>query len=724
MLGDCLKSESHTDEGPPEKRQKTNTDFVKSLLFASTAGSSGDGSSTVGMARPAEAPDAPAAVEAVTKDPMKTAREIMDKASTDFEDSPKDKITLAGLVRHLSEAPISNCALSSHHRLTMLLIIEGDRWRAHSKKCFYYTGGCWDQVEAFDIQGWGYIAALEGAFTKIGGAGVDDYKCPEWKWPALQGVVGQMLRQDAVTLATLYKDAKEHSDALKKATDNKGWKGNWALRAVDTMCTFKAAMDRGATRTPLTVLFLKTCDTPKPRSQGVTFTDCYLDSNWDLASPRPENDCYMRAPYQLFWSEDETKAAGIDVAKWDEQLPVFLKGLYYKNEAVFQLELASLKLAFLRVNSANMNFKIGHGGDGKHMEATLQRNLVGEANAHYLDCGVFHDRSECDANAHMVSDIWKRFIVGEELSCRDLRRMQKDQELNYENIPVLAETGTSRNKLREQLERRIICSRMGKATFVHNEEDIPQDTLDEFLSHPWIAARFLHKYLRPFAKKCTGHDSLVMLDNIKALSTEMYKDLAWLASRLSGGVDPPPEGGQPTGAIEKNLIVSAHAGAPMQAVVKAHLVETVDCKPGTRKQRKKGASKWQNRTAAIGKSNARLFTQCDTNALRRHMVNYDKMLLAWEACGGADAFGDWEDWGNPSDNIDNASTLVAGGSVEWYAMVLEHLTTPVTRFGGVSTTKTRCVEMPSLVELQEHAKGKTDRRQAALDAFIARCPPH
>ena len=34
-----------------------------------------------------------------------------------------------------------------------------------------------------------------------------------------------MLRQDAVTLATLCNYAKEQSDALKKATDNKGWKG-------------------------------------------------------------------------------------------------------------------------------------------------------------------------------------------------------------------------------------------------------------------------------------------------------------------------------------------------------------------------------------------------------------------------------------------------------------------------------------------------------------------
>ncbi|CAK0861635.1 unnamed protein product, partial [Prorocentrum cordatum] len=727
MIGDGLQGESRADEEPPEKRQKTSADFVKSLLFASSSGSSGGGPSALGMARPVEAPEAPAAVEAVTKDPMTTAMEIMEKVATDFDDLPKDKRILVGLVRYLSEAPISNYALSNHHRLTMLLIVEGDRWRAHSKGCFYYTGGCRDQVEAFDIKGWDFIAALEGVFAKIGGAGVEDHDCPDWKWSALQGVIGEMPRQDAVTLATLCNEAKKHSDALTKATGNKGWKGNWALRAVDLMCAFKAAVDKGATRTPLTMLPLKTCDTPKPRSQGVTFTDCYLDSSWDTAVPKPENNCYMRVPYQFFWSDDDIAKAGIDVVEWGQRLTMFLQGLYCMNEP----------------------------------SSSWSWNIVGEANAHYLDCGVFYDRSEwrksggaawnksivriqeCDANARMVSDIWKRFIVAEELSCRvnygftvqrTFGECKKDQELNYENIPVLEKTGGTRKKLCEQLERRIRCSRMGKATFVHSDDDvcheegrfkkIPQDTLDEFLSRPWVVARFLHKYLRPFARNYTPNESLVMLDDIKSLSTEMHRDLVWLASRLSGGDDPPPEDGQVADVVERTLIAAARANTPAKPVVKACLIETLDCIPGTRKPGEKGSSKWQNITSAIGKSNLRLFTQADTNVLRKLMVNYDKMMRTWNTCGGRGVLGDWEEWGNPFDHIDNASTLVADGSVEWYAMILEHLSTPVTALDGVSTTKVRCVEMPSLGALQEYANGKTDRRQPVLDAYIQRCVAH
>eukprot|EP00959_Pyramimonas_sp_CCMP1952_P427256 8948260-Pyramimonas_sp.AAC.1 len=64
-------------------------------------------------------------------------------------------------MRFSSEAPISNHALFKYHRLGMLLIIEGDRWRARSKERIYHAGWCWDQVEVFDIKGWEYLAAPE-----------------------------------------------------------------------------------------------------------------------------------------------------------------------------------------------------------------------------------------------------------------------------------------------------------------------------------------------------------------------------------------------------------------------------------------------------------------------------------------------------------------------------------------------------------------------------------
>eukprot|EP00959_Pyramimonas_sp_CCMP1952_P163211 3411840-Pyramimonas_sp.AAC.1 len=68
--------------------------------------------------------------------------------------------------------------------------------------------------------------------------------------------------------------------------------------------------------------------------------------------------------------------AGVDRAGWEAKLTRFLKGLGYDNEDVFKLELAFLKLAFTRICSGKMKFKIGSGGGGKHMETVLEQNLL------------------------------------------------------------------------------------------------------------------------------------------------------------------------------------------------------------------------------------------------------------------------------------------------------------------------------------------------------------
>eukprot|EP00959_Pyramimonas_sp_CCMP1952_P025224 528973-Pyramimonas_sp.AAC.1 len=69
-----------------------------------------------------------------------------------------------------------------------------------------------------------------------------------------------------------------------------------------------------------------------------------------------------------------------------------------------------------------------------------------------------------------------------------------------------------------------------------------------------------------------------MLGDIKSLSTETYRNLKRLASRLSGGVDPPPEDCQASDAIERNLIAPAHKGTPSNGrLIKANLIENLDC---------------------------------------------------------------------------------------------------------------------------------------------------
>ena len=109
-----------------------------------------------------------------------------------------------------------------------------------------------------------------------------------------------------------------------------------------------------------------------------------------------------------------------------------------------------------------MLFQIGRGGDGKGMEAILDAALFGTLASATLDCGVFLDRQEFRKSAELawnksniriqemhslvrfISDIWKRFVVDEEIDCRVnygftskrcFGHSMKVQELNYENVP-------------------------------------------------------------------------------------------------------------------------------------------------------------------------------------------------------------------------------------------------------------------------------------------------
>ena len=83
----------------------------------------------------------------------------------------------------------------------------------------------------------------------------------------------------------------------------------------------------------------------------------------------------------------------------------------------------------------------------------------------------------------------------------------KIQELNFENIPTIEEC-KDRLQACEQLKRRIVCFRMGKARFVLDENQvdhkqgifllIPQDELVPFLTHPLTASVFFSDWCLPF----------------------------------------------------------------------------------------------------------------------------------------------------------------------------------------------------------------------------------
>ena len=60
-----------------------------------------------------------------------------------------------------------------------------------------------------------------------------------------------------------------------------------------------------------------------------------------------------------------------------EQLQTFVKSFYYDNESLFTLKLAMLHLAIKKIPTGKILFEVGGGGDGKAMEAILERNILG-----------------------------------------------------------------------------------------------------------------------------------------------------------------------------------------------------------------------------------------------------------------------------------------------------------------------------------------------------------
>ncbi|CAE7447303.1 unnamed protein product, partial [Symbiodinium sp. CCMP2456] len=215
-----------------------------------------------------------------------------------------------------------------------------------------------------------------------------------------------------------------------------------------------------------------------------------------------------------------------------------------------------------------MLFQIGKGGDGKGMEAILDKALFGELATSTLDCGVFLDRAEfrksaelawnranvriqeIDHNGRFVADIWKRFVVDEDIDCRvnygftAKRRFgecMKIQELNYDNIPIIEE-----------------------------------DELTTLLAHPVTAAIYLREYCIPFFQETSLTECLHMIHDLSSVHPDLARDTDWLASRLSGGNAPPPGVEKDLMSTYNELLVATHEATPHRRLIKEYLVHKVE----------------------------------------------------------------------------------------------------------------------------------------------------
>ena len=149
----------------------------------------------------------------------------------------------------------------------------------------------------------------------------------------------------------------------------------------------------------------------------------------------------------------------------------------------------------------------------------------------------------------------------------------------------------------EQLRRRILCFRMGKATFVDRPEDvdeangkflkIPQDELTAFFDNRVVATVLLQDYCFRFFVENPVSSCLRYINDPSLVSDELVSDRNWLAMRLSGGTGMPEDMDDGTSANE--IVRVVHKNTPMKPVIKSYLINKIANLPGSVGPTRKGS---------------------------------------------------------------------------------------------------------------------------------------
>ena len=678
--------------------------------------------------------------------------------SNNYPNLPVHVRTMMELMNCIASMNVSNYQMSTKQKLLLIMLVDGEHWRAHDRQMFYYENGVWKMKPSLTIEVWDLFLAVEGLLLTVSKHFEDQEgdARPAWNWNAIRDVVSDTIQGHVHDALHFFGNvAKEASDHLRQVTSNKAWKALWLRRCADMLASFRVNWDSNKVQS-LSKLFLLEWDTPLPKSQGVCFRDVYLDADWKPASKSPSNDCYMHVDYAFYIENLLQEYPNINLQQHQEGLRLFLESLYFQNEHIFQVKLCFLHAAFKKACTSKMIFEIGKGGDGKGMEAYLDRAVLGEDQSATLDCGVFLDRQEfrksaefawnkanvriqeMDQHARFVADLWKRFIVDEEIDCRvnygftSKRRFgssMKVQELNFENIPTIEEC---RDRLQacEHLKRRIVCFRMGKARFVLDDHAvnyehgvfrlIPQDELVPFLTHPATASCFFRDWCLPFFQENSLDECLKMILDLSHVHEDLVNDTNWLASRLSGWNGPPPGTDIDLQTENDELITIVHRKTPMKTFIKEYLISKVEDIPGAVQSTRGRRTKLQFFLSALDHSTIILFRQHDQHAFEKLLVDWASLAAAMDAHGGALAFGQWKDWGCTFD--------LRHLQQEWESNLFVDLQNEcqgnVTHHGSLSSqirpTVATLQETVDLEALQAYLESGSDRRTSQLRAYVDR----
>ncbi|CAE7726165.1 unnamed protein product [Symbiodinium sp. CCMP2592] len=667
---------------------------------------------------------------------------------------------LVAMAKYVCDMDAANYMMSNKQKLMLAMLIDGDSWRAHCRQAFHYKDGAWVRADSLYLDAWEILMALEGLFVQMSLDVEAAGHQVEWTWTSASFHIVQIIRglmQGTETvIKTLCGVAKTNSDHVRKATSNKTWHAQWSRRVADMLAQYRKTWENEFLSKPLSKLFLVEWDAPLPRSKGVCFLDVFLDENWEIAPKSRDHNCYLKLNYHFLYEQVVAQDPSIDVEDYRRRLRSFLESLYYENAHAFEIKLCFLHAAFKRVCTSKMIFQIGKGGDGKGMEAILDRALFGDLASSTLDCGVFLDRGEfrksaelawnaanvriqeMDQRAHFHADIWKRFVVNEDIDCRvnygftTKRRFGdslKVQELNYDNIPVIEEA-RDRNKSCQQLERRVVCVRMGKGKFTAAENEVDpekgvflllsQEELSSLLSHEVTAALYLREYCIPFFQETSLEEALNMINNLGEVHADLLSDTKWLASRLAGGNAPPPGEGVCDLSENNDTVIAAHSQTPWKRTIREYLIHKIESLPGAISSSKGKRTKLSHLIEAVDHVDVLLLKQVDHSTFHKLLIDWQRLVPAMEANGGSAVFGTWAQWSDPFDLL-HLQEKWTGSAFQHDAQMIRQnksLSEDLAFLGRLS--EARLHEKINLSALEAYARARTDRRQDLLDAYITR----
>ena len=151
------------------------------------------------------------------------------------------------------------------------MLVDGGKWRAHSRPAFHYEHGAWVMKEGLHIEVWEIFLALEGLLLVFAQACEDSEQVPSWSWGSIEDGIKSLLSQHANDAVQFFgAQAKDQSDHLRQITSNKPWKANWIRRMADALATFRCQWESSKVAI-LSKLFLMEWDSPMPPSERCVF---------------------------------------------------------------------------------------------------------------------------------------------------------------------------------------------------------------------------------------------------------------------------------------------------------------------------------------------------------------------------------------------------------------------------------------------------------------------